>query len=225
MNKPILLAAITSGIAAHAAYADVYTDTGETTEHPSMYSYAWREPGMISQVGIGMSVGGGVSGFTDQAVRNTTTSNVGGLWSARLSFGTHIPLGVDVAYNGTAVDIRPLGAAKTGTLVGTEAEAALRWNVLPHYKIDPYLFAGVGWQRYDIRNANFSMADTGVADKDTLAVFPMGAGIAYRDKSGLVLDLRGTFRAAQNSTFIRDPAGGNANLHTWDAGGHLGYEF
>jgi hypothetical protein len=219
----MLLAAVTSGIAAHAAYADVYTDTGAET--PSMYSYAWREPGMISQVGIGVTLGGGLTGFTDQAVRNVTTSNVGGLWSARATIGTHIPIGLDLAYNGTAVDVRPLGAAKTGTLVGTNVEAALRWNVLPHYMINPYLFAGIGWQRYDVTNANYSMADVGMADKDNLSVFPMGAGVAYRDKSGLVLDVRGTFRAAPNPGLIRDPSGGAADLHTWDAGANLGYEF
>jgi len=219
----MLLAAVGSGIAAHAAYADVYTDTGE--EKPSMYSYAWREPGMMSQIGIGVTIGGGLTGFTDQAVRNTTTSNVGGLWSARATIGTHIPIGLDLTYNGTAVDVRPLGAPKTGTLVGTNVEAALRWNILPHYMVNPYVFGGIGWQRYDVTNANFSMADFGFADKDNFAEFPMGAGIAYRDKSGLVLDVRGTFHAVPNPGLIRDPAGGAADMHTWDAGANLGYEF
>lgn len=205
--------------------ADGYQSDSADTERPSMYSYAWSEPAMYSRIGVGLTVGGGVSGFTDQSVRNTTDSQVGGLWSARGTIGTHIPIGLDLAYNGTAVNITPLAGGATGHLVGTNAEAALRYNVLPHYMWDPYVFAGIGWQRYDITNANFSMADTGLSDKENLAVFPLGAGITYRNRSGLVFDVRGTIRPAQSSTLLREPSGGYASLHTWDAGGNVGYEF
>jgi hypothetical protein len=35
-----------------------------------------------------------------------------------------------------------------------DTEGALRWNILPHYTWNPYVFVGAGWQRYDITDAN-----------------------------------------------------------------------
>jgi hypothetical protein len=193
-------------------------------ERPSMYSYAWSEPHMMSVIGVGMQIGGGLGGFTSETLRNTVASDISGLWTARATFGTHIPLGIDVTYNGTAVDVQPLGETATGTLLGTNVEAALRWNLLPHYAWNPYIFAGAGWQRYDVTDANFSRAATGLSDEDDLAVWPMGAGIAYRDPDGIVAELRGTFRLAQESELLRT-GNGFADLHTWDASAQLGYEF
>jgi hypothetical protein len=54
----------------------------------------------------------------------------------------------------------------------------------------------------------------------------MGAGLSYRDVSGLTVDVRGTFRAAASSDLLIDPRTGNeADLHTWEASAALGYEF
>ena len=131
------------------------------------------------------------------------------------------------AYVGTSVDITPLGSTTTGTLIGTNVEGALRWNILPHYTWNPYVFVGAGWQHYDITDVDYSRSDTGLKDEDDLAVFPMGAGIAYRDHSGFVGELRGTFRPAEDSSLLVDANGdgGTASLHTWDATAQLGYEF
>lgn len=225
MLKIIWLAGFGVLFGAQAALADDYSRDGGSEQRPSTYSYAWSEPSMYSLIGIGVTVGGGIAGFTSQAMRDNTNTQVSGLWTARATFGTHTPIGLEVGYNGTAVKLAPDAATTTGNLVGTNVEAALRYNILPHYSWNPYVFAGVGMQRYNITGADFSQADTGFKDKDNLAVFPMGVGIGYRDRSGFVADVRGTFRAAQSSTLLREPSGQTADLHTWDAGGNLGYEF
>ena len=46
------------------------------------------------------------------------------------------------------------------------------------------------------------------------------------DPSGFTVDLRGTFRAATDSTLLIDQSNGSyAKLHAWEASAALGYEF
>lgn len=223
MSKPMLWLAFV--VAGNVSVASAQPrDESTPTEAPGPYSYGWNEPSLISGIGIGFQVGGGVAGFTDQHVRDAVESNVSGMWEARAIVGTHIPLGLEVAYIGSTVDIQPLGTTQTGTLVGTGVEGALRWNTLPHYAWNPYLFAGLGWQRYDVRDVNFSLSDTGVADRDNLTVFPLGGGLAYRD-AGIMVDVRGTIRPATNADLVTETNGDTAKMHTWDVSAQLGYEF
>ncbi len=199
-KKRILLSGLGAAFASTAAYADQYeTNPYET---PSMYSYSWGEPRLMTGIGVGVNIGGGFAGFTGEAMRDTVDSDVGGAWTARVSVGTHIPLGLDIAYTGSAVDISPIGALQTGTLIGTAVTGAVRWNILPHYSWNPYVFAGAGWQHYSI---------TG--------------GFSYRDPSGITFDLRGQFNLADNSDLLIESNGDEANLDTWEATGQLGYEF
>ncbi|MEP6859081.1 MAG: hypothetical protein ABJE66_00575 [Deltaproteobacteria bacterium] len=194
-------------------------------DRPDALSYAWHDPYLVSGIGVGFTVGGGLTGFTDRAMRNTVSANVGGLWDARASFGTHIPIGLDVGYIGSAANINTIDGHANGTLVGTTIEAALRYNILPHNTFNPYLFAGAGWQRYDVTNMHFAQSDTGMAPHDNVAEFPMGAGFGVRDVSGFNFDLRGTFRATTDSTLLQENNGNYAQLHSWEASGSVGYEF
>jgi hypothetical protein len=206
----------------------VATDPGSDDYADARYSYAWSDDLMRSGIGVSAIIGGGVSGFTDRTMRDTTSS-VGGLWDFRLTLGSHVPLGIELGYTGSATNLRGL-PAQNGTLIGTTAEAALRWNVLPHYMWTPYVFGGVGWQRYDVTNANVTLSDSGMNDHDNLLEFPMGAGMAYR-MSGFVLDVRGTFRAAMDQNLVlKNPtpsptSSDFASMHTWEASAALGYEF
>jgi hypothetical protein len=206
----------------------VMTHTGGDT-YDDRYSYAWSDDLMRSRIGVSTILGGGVTGFTDSTMRSTT-ADVGGLWDLRVALGTHIPLGIELGYVGSATNLRGLPAGQDGTLLGTTVEGALRYNMLPHFVATPYLFAGVGWQRYDVTNANVTLSDSGMNDKDTLLEFPMGAGLAYR-MDGFVFDLRGTFRAAtEQDLVLKQPtisptSSDFAPMHTWEASAALGYEF
>lgn len=200
-------------------------DAPPVEEEPGAYSYAWSEPGLMSGIGIGVQAGGGIAGFTDSGMRDVVQGPVGGLWGLRASFGTHIPLGVDVSYVGMAASLETLTGADNGTLIGTAFDASLRYNILPHFAWNPYVLAGIGWQRYDVRDMNFATADTGMNDSDNALAFPLGAGLAYRDRSGLVIDVHGTFRPTTNSDLLIEPDGDEAQLHTWDASAAIGYEF
>jgi hypothetical protein len=205
---------------------DIDADVG-----PGMYSYAWHDEALQSGIGVSTILGGGVAGFTDTTMRDTT-SDVGGLWNLRVTLGSHIPLGIDLSYLGTATNINGLPGGQSGTLIGTTVEGALRYNMLPHHIVTPYLFAGVGWQRYDVAETNVSLSDSGMNDRDNLLEFPMGAGLGYR-MNGFVGELRGTFRAATEQNLVLRTASvpGSptsddfAPMHTWEASAALGYEF
>jgi hypothetical protein len=92
----------------------------------------------------------------------------------------------------------------------------------------PYIFGGAGWEHYSITNTDdndASLVAIGDDDTDDLAVFPLGAGVSYRDPSGLNVDVRGTYRLAQKSDNLRDEDGDQARLDTWEATGNVGFEF
>lgn len=218
MKKVALMIAV----AALAVPARVRADDSH-----DIYSYAWHEHSLKSDIGVSALLGGGISGFTDKAMRDVMSNNVDALWDLRVTIGSHIPLALDIAYVGTSGTINALGGNRSGTLVGTTAEAALRYNILPHFAWDPYAFVGVGWQRYDLSGGTFTVADTGIRDSDNSVVYPMGAGIAYRDKHGLVVDLHGTFRANTNYGLVAQTVGGTSYvpMHMWEASGAVGYEF
>ena len=196
-------------------------------ERPGIYSYAWNDPGLQSGIGVSTILGGGVTGFTNQTMRDTVSSSVGGLWNLRVTIGSHIPLAVDLGYVGTAQNINALTGTQTGHLVGTTMEGALRWNMLPHYAFNPYAFAGIGWQRYDLTGGTFTLSDTGIRDTDNSVVFPLGAGMQWRDPSGFVADLHGTFRANARAGLVQESVGSSnfARMNTWEASGAIGYEF
>jgi len=190
------------------------------------YDYSWHEASLESGIGVSTILGGGISGFTDSHMRDTVSSDVNGLWDLRVTLGSHTPLALDIGYVGTAADIDVLDNTSNATLIGSTVEGALRYNILPHYAWNPYLFAGMGWQNYSVSGEDVNLSDAGINDSDNSIVFPMGGGIAYRD-SGFVADVRGVFRANTDSSLVVENARSNTYvpLHTWEASAALGYEF
>lgn len=208
------------------------TNTGQVhTDDNDMYSNAWSDPLLSSGIGVSVLLGGGVTGFTDKEARDRTSS-VGGLWDLRVTIGSHIPLGLDVSYVGTAtsIDNSALLPGQSATLIGTAFEGAVRYNILPHYTWNPYIFVGIGWQHYDVTDTHATLALNGMNDSDDLLEFPMGAGLSYR-MGGFVADIRGVFRATTyDNLILKDPAlypasKDYAPMHSWEASAAVGYEF
>jgi hypothetical protein len=212
-------------LAAPAAHADPVI--GTEMNRPDPYSYAWVEPRLITGIGVDVTLGGGVMGFTDSLMRDALSSSVGGLWAVRATIGSHVPIALDLSYLGEAANVQSLASgASNGTLIGSTVEGALRWNILPHAPWNPYVFAGVGWQSFQVSGASFAAADSGMKTSDNNIEFPVGVGLSLRDYSGWMVDVRGTFRDVVNSTLVFDPrTGGAANGHWWEASAAIGYEF
>jgi hypothetical protein len=189
------------------------------------FSYAWSDPRMASVIGIGVTVGGGIVGFADGEMRDVISNPVAFAWNVRVAIGTHIPLGVEINYAGSAARVITLADEDNGYLVGTTLEGMLRWTVLPHASGTPYVFAGAGWQHYGVEDADFPLADSGIRSSDNAASFPGGVGMAYRDDAGWVGDVRGTFRFTTGSSLLLGPNGENATMDSWELTAAFGYEF
>lgn len=214
-------------LASAAAFAPLAVQADDTPLSADTFGDSAQHRKLGSEVGISVTAGGGVTGFTDKAMRDVVGSSAGGLWGLRLTYGSHMPFAVDINYAGTAANINALTGSHSGTLIGTTLEAAVRYNILPDLAWNPYVFAGMGWQRYDVTGTSVHLWDSGMTSSDNSAVFPFGAGIAYRARSGLVVDVHGTFRLNVNPGLVLagDTSNNYVPMHTWEASGGVGYEF
>ena len=113
------------------AHADTYVNAnGDTVDdgYSDPYSLSWHEPRLASGIGVEFAVGGGVGGFTDRTLRDTTSLN--GSWNTRISLGTHVPLAFEALYDGTASSLNSaLGLNMSPTLLGTTFEGDVRCSL------------------------------------------------------------------------------------------------
>jgi hypothetical protein len=175
--------------------------------------------------GFAVSAGAGAGGFTNSNLRGDT--NIGGEWGVRLTFGTRSPLAAEVSYIGSAQRIKSLGLEDNAYLVGNGVQGALRFNTTIDLPVQPFLFAGAAWRRYDLANTATNLSD--VDDVDNVVELPLGVGVAGR-ASGLMIDVRGEFRPAFEQDLVPEidvgptPTGA-LPMHRWGVNANLGYEF
>jgi hypothetical protein len=181
---------------------------------------------LMSGFGTSVQIGGGAFGFTDNGTDDFM--DTGGSWTARLVFGTRMPIALEAAYVGTANNISALGLDDDAFLMSNGAEANLRWNILstllgssinmPFGHIDPYVFGGVAYKRYSLVNDDFNTSS--VNESDNVGEAPFGGGLAWMI-GGFAIDARGEYRVA----FSDDLLGENNELNNWNVSGRLGWEF
>ena len=185
-----------------------------------------RHETFFSEYGFALTAGGGVSGFTDATARDATRD--GGGWDVRATIGTKLPVAAEVSYLGSAQRIDALGLDNNAMLVGNGVQADVRLNVMTGVSVQPFIYAGAAWRRYDVTNTSANTSD--VASSDNVVEFPVGVGFAYR-RHGLILDARGEFRPATNEDLmpaLRSDTTRDANqasLHRWGVNANIGYEF
>ena len=175
----------------------------------------------MHDIGLGISVGGGVDDFVGDTMRGAT--GVGGDWTARLTIGTRSFIAGEFSYIGSAQSISRLGLSSNSELIGNGAQAALRINGTVDFPIQPFIYGGLAWRHYSLNNSGANFSDVSNSN-DTLEV-PLGAGVgAYL--SGLMLDVRGEYRFAWgNHTLVPDSNGGDSLLDRWAVTGNIGYSF
>jgi hypothetical protein len=179
----------------------------------------------LERYGIAVALGGGVSDFTNSSARSLT--DTGGSWNVRVGIGTRSPVGFEAAYIGSAQGLDALGLDNDAVLVGNGIEGVARVNILD-MNIQPFVFGGVAWRRYDVTNTSFNTS--AVNDKDDVLEIPMGLGLAWKYR-GFLLDARGEFRYTDQNdlmpsinddgTFGTD----DAELHRWGVNANIGYAF
>lgn len=180
-----------------------------------------EDPNLFDKYGVGLSVGGGVAGFTNESLRDTT--EVAGVWDVRATIGTKSPIALEAAYVGSAQAIDAIGLDQEAVLVGTAIEALARINLIQTEVVQPYLFAGAAWRRYDLTNADVNTSS--VEEEDDLLEIPIGLGLAYR-VSDFLIDARAQFRAATQEDLMPTIDGDDpAAMHTWGVTARFGYEF
>ncbi|HVR63168.1 MAG TPA: hypothetical protein VMU50_14795 [Polyangia bacterium] len=179
----------------------------------------------VMPTGFGLQLGGGVTGFSRQGARDTF--GVGGYWDARAIWGTRSFLGAEVAYVGSARDIKSSGVASNAALLGNGAEAVARGNLPMHLRstmITPYLFGGVGWTRYQIVN-NDGPNMSGIKDNANALTVPFGTGVSL-SYNHILADARFTYRAVVDDKLVPTTGGDDhLDLQNWSAGATVGYEF
>jgi hypothetical protein len=174
-------------------------------------------------VGIEATLGGGVIGFVDNGAR--TFANPGGSWEARMTFGSRFPVAFEAAYVGSAQGIVALGLSSNAVLLGNGGEATLRIN-LTTTRLQPYLFGGGGFTRYQLTNTAVNLSS--VRSTDDVGTVPTGVGMSARLSKEFFIDVRGTYRFTFNdqlfATASAASGAGNAGLDSWNAIGRLGFE-
>jgi hypothetical protein len=169
-----------------------------------MTSDASKPAHFITENGAVVQLGGGAVGFTQDDAADAT--DAGGTWDVRAMYGSRSYVAGELAYVGSAQDIDEIGVSDEATLVSNGLEADIRLN-LPIGDLDaekallvePFAFAGVGWQHFDIVDA--SPGDEAASifeDNDSTFTVPLGAGVSLGYK-GLWLDTRFTVRPAFDS--------------------------
>jgi hypothetical protein len=174
-----------------------------------------------SHVGVGVTLGGGVEGFTSNELAATAHDGAG--WGVRVQLGTRTPVSIEAAYAGSAQTVDAFGLDNSALLVGTAIEGGARFNMYASKPLSPYLYMGLAWRRYDLTRFEANFSD--VSETDNVVELPIGGGLAYRT-FGFIIDARVQFRAATGSDLMPDDRGDSSlPMHRWGISGNLGYEF
>lgn len=123
--------------------------------------------------GLTVMVGGGVEGYTNSLAADI---ELGAAYGATVALKPSRVLGVEVGYTGAVHDFDqdvPAQAAETGPDIvrnGAHAAATIGLTATP---LQPYVMAGLGVSRYNIRGAAAGF------DDDTVGNVPLGAGLRF----------------------------------------------
>jgi hypothetical protein len=172
--------------------------------------------GFMQDYGGYFLVGGGVTNYFDQGVRDRL--DTGGTWDLRLGIGNRHFIGGELAYVGSARDAGAFG----NSLVTNGAEGVLRvqypWEQ-GRWLIEPFAFGGVGWTHFDLNQARDA-----IQNANDLFVMPVGGGVtlAY---DHILFDTRFTYRQTFDESLIRANDGTAASLSSWAVTASVGYEF
>lgn len=217
-NKPLLRAIVATiglaglGLASHPASAqdDLMSDLAGDSDH------------LYTDMGVGLMVGGGAGGFTDDEALEVTES-AGGTWEARAVVGTRTYVGGELAYVGSAWDLEDDLSAVTSTgdidpyMAANGGEALLRvqapvtMGFEEQTLIEPFLAGGINVSGYTVASADLDETiPQREIENETGAVtaIPLGAGIGLGHR-GLLVDTRATWRPSVSNDFL-DPADENA---------------
>ncbi|WP_158623293.1 outer membrane beta-barrel protein [Corallococcus sp. CA053C] len=141
-------------------------------------------------------LGLGVEGYTGKLAPNL---DPGLSYGVVLGYRTNDYLGVEVGYSGGAsnITISESGTPGNPDIVRNGAQAAVTLG-LSSLRLQPYVLAGIGVERYSVRSGNFFrfLDDTG-------GYAPVGAGLRYQLNPHLTAEVRGSYSFLFSQDFAR----------------------
>lgn len=173
---------------------------------------------VLPEWGLSVSVGGGVTGFSDTAMRDFSKN--GGMWTARATLGTRRPIAFEAGYQGGSQSIDALGLNNDALLISNGLEGNVRANLLTG-AMKPYLLAGIGWKNY--RLSRVKTNTSAVNDSDSVLEIPVGLGVSYQIDR-VIIDARATYRPAVGEDLVRSTTG-RVPQDSFAATFHAGIEF
>lgn len=171
---------------------------------------------LLTPLGEYVLIGGGVTDFTDSAVKNRF--DLGGAWDVRVGVGSRYYLGAEAAYVGSFRG----GTNGANDVITNGAEGVIRAQypyVRQGWLIEPFAFGGIGWSRLSVRDA-----PAGVEDKDDIGVVPFGAGVTL-GRGKLLFDARFTYRTSFAEDLAVAANGAKASFDQWAVNASIGAEF
>lgn len=205
---------------APTAYGEPAPAPAEPTPAPE--ARRRRENRIFAPQSIAFVTGAGVSDYFGNSLTVSGGQGLvdpGAAWDARFVFGTRSIIALEAGYIGAVnrVDV----AGKNGNINSNGIDGTLRLQ-LP-YRVQPYAFAGVGWNHMTLDNgdANPQVTQRFREDDDQVTI-PAGAGISGYLGRHATVDVRGTYRLIPDNdiTVMSDQA-----LHQWIAQARVGYVF
>jgi hypothetical protein len=181
----------------------------------------WETPPKLPIMAV--SVGGGVSEFTDSKARDRT--GLAGEYEARLLFGISTPLAFEAAYVGTATGLDTLnGGENSATLLSNGVEGMARINFTAAV-VQPYIVGGASWVHYSVVNSKVALSD--VRSNDDVLAIPFGGGIAAYPGGSFMIDARFVYRLTYDDDLMKPTATNTtgAGLENWNVSLRLGYAF
>jgi hypothetical protein len=168
--------------------------------------------------GVTLTIGGGIDDFVDDDMRATT--EMGGSWNVRGTFGARSYLAFEASYIGSAQGIEAFDIDTDAVLVGNGAQGALRLNATTHMAAQPFLYGGAAWRHYNVTNEE-DFVDLGMADSDDVFEVPVGIGITGR-YAGFTFDARGEYRFAMSDDLVPNLEDGG--MDRWGVMANVGAE-
>ncbi len=171
-----------------------------------------------SGLGIGISAGGGVTGFVDDNMRDV--AGLGAAWDVRVTLGTRSMLALEAAYIGSHREVDLVIDDITLDSHGLEGNGRLNIGT---FAIQPFALAGLGWTRYMVYDRGEQVM---LNSDDDVLIVPVGAGVAFH-AGAVALDLRGTYRFAFDDELFRDEAEfeDRPAFDNWSVTARAGLEF
>jgi hypothetical protein len=171
------------------------------------------------KVGIGLTAGAGVTSFSNSETNDAVSA--GGIWEARIAFGTRPPVGLEAAYIGSAQPMSALSGR--ATLIGTGLEAVARVD-LGTLAVQPYAVGGIGWTHYGVSGSGDT--ELRIGSDDDIFTIPAGLGVRYRSGPWL-FDGRGTYRFAFDDELLQRQGDLESfgSLESWAVTFRGGFEF